>query len=127
MSSAEPLIVTYNDYEFPPLFKILLYGMPLISYISFLLTFIFAIIIKFNAKKSFILVKSVSHLIFFVSAFIGVFYNLAIYNKIKVHNNDITKKYKYNNKIFKINSIILGITIGVSILYLLSSIALGCL
>ncbi len=127
MSSTEPLIVSYIDYPFSPLFKILLYGMPLISYISFLLSFIFGILIKIKYKKQYVVVKSLSHLMLFIFGFIGFFYNFTIYNNINIHNNDITKQYKYNNKIFKINSIVLGIIICVSFLYLLVSIAFGCI
>jgi hypothetical protein len=126
MSSQQlPMIPLTRDINLSNPYKFLLYGLPGISYISFIIIFILTILIKFNNKNVYVVSRTILFFIFFICSFNGFYYNFGLFKSIEIANNK-DKTTIINNNIFKINSIVLAIIVCISILYLISSVTLGC-
>jgi hypothetical protein len=123
ISSTKPTV----DFNLSPKYTFLLYGLPAVSYIIFIIIALLSVLFKSYNQKSYLIYRTVLLFIFFTSSITGFLFNLGLFLNIKNHNQNETKLTKYNNNIFKINTIVLIVLISISFLYLLLSIPLGCL
>ncbi len=121
-----PSNVTTRDIDVSTGYNVLLYGLPSVSYIIFVIIFILSILIKIRNKNAYVITRTVLFCLFFISSLSGLILNYGLYLSINKFNNKNTSTVIKNN-VFKYNSIVLTIITSITILYLILSHAFGCL